>query len=72
MSVSAVARSKRDKTPTPLDWIGTQADLPKLLAESDYLIMTCDLNDETEGMIDAAAFAQMKETAYIINVRAAR
>ena len=30
--------------------------------------MTCDLNDETEGMIDAAAFAQMKESAYIINV----
>ena len=40
----------------------------KLLAESDYLIMTCDLNDETEGMIDATAFAQMKDTAYIINV----
>ena len=68
MSVSAVARSERDKTPAPLDWIGTQDDLPKLLAESDYLIMTCDLNDETEGMIDATAFAQMKDTAYIINV----
>ena len=68
MSVSAVARSERDKTPAPLEWIGTQADLPKLLAESDYIIMTCDLNDETEGMIDAAAFAQMKENAYIINV----
>jgi len=68
MSVSAVARSKRDKTPAPLDWIGTQADLPKLLAESDYIIMTCDLNDETEGMIDVAAFGQMKESAYIINV----
>ena len=68
MSVSAVARSQRDKTPALLDWIGTQADLPKLLAESDYIIMTCDLNDETEGMIDMAAFGQMKESAYIINV----
>lgn len=68
MSISAIARSKRDETPAPLTWIGTQADLPKLLAESDYLVMTCDLNEETEGMIDAAAFAQMKENAYIINV----
>jgi phosphoglycerate dehydrogenase-like enzyme len=68
MSVSAIARSKRAATPPPLDWIGTQDDLPKLLAESDYLIMTCDLNDETAGMIDAAAFAQMKDSAYIINV----
>ncbi len=68
MSVSAVARSKRDKTPAPLSWIGTQADLPKLLGESDYIIMTCDLNDETEGMIDAAAFGHMKESAYLINV----
>ena len=68
MSVSAVARSQRDVAPAPLDWIGTQAELPKLLAESDYLIMTCDLNDETEGMIDAGAFGQMKESAYIINV----
>jgi phosphoglycerate dehydrogenase-like enzyme len=30
--------------------------------------MTCDLNDETEGMIDAAAFGHMKEGAYLINV----
>ena len=68
MSVSAVARSTRDETPTPLDWIGRQSDLPRLLAESDYIIMTCDLNDETESMIDATAFRQMKKSAYIINV----
>ncbi len=68
MSLSAIARSKRKETPAPLDWIGTQADLPKLLAESDYLVMTCDLNAETEGMINAEAFAQMKDSAYIINV----
>ena len=68
MHVSAIARSPRDTVPDGLDWIGVQADLPKLLSTSDYLVLTCDLNDETEGMIDAAAFAQMKETAFIINV----
>ena len=68
MNVSAIARSKRYKTPNPLDWIGRQADLPRLLAESDYIVITCDLNDETESMIDAAAFRQMKKSAYVINV----
>ncbi len=68
MSLSAIARSPREKTPPPLNWIGTQSDLPKLLAESDYVVLTCDLNDETMGLIDAAAFSAMKDTAYIINV----
>ena len=68
MNIAAIARSPRKTTPAPLDWIGTQSDLPKLLSETDYLVMTCDLNADTEGMIDAAAFGQMKETAYIINV----
>lgn len=68
MSVSAIARSPREAIPAPLDWIGVQSDLPKLLAETDYLVVTCDLNEETEGMIDATAFSHMKENAYIINV----
>lgn len=68
MQVSAIARSVRETTPAPLNWIGTREDLPKLLGQSDYLILTCDLNDETQGMIDAAAFEAMKDSAYIINV----
>lgn len=68
MSVSAIARSPRDIVPDGVDWIGVQADLPKLLENSDYLVLTCDLNEETQGMIDAAAFGQMKPDAYIINV----
>jgi phosphoglycerate dehydrogenase-like enzyme len=68
MRCSAVARSTRAQTPDGLDWIGTQADLPRLLSESDYIVLTCDLNAETEGMIDAGAFAQMKPTAYLVNV----
>ena len=58
----------REQTPDGLDWIGTQAELPRLLNESDYIALTCDLNAETEGMIDADAFALMKPTAYLINV----
>ncbi len=68
MNCRAVARSAREQTPDGLDWIGTQAELPRLLNESDYIALTCDLNAETEGMIDADAFALMKPTAYLINV----
>ncbi|HCD17083.1 MAG: hypothetical protein CBC43_004320 [Rhizobiales bacterium TMED83] len=68
MTCCAVARSARDKTPDGLDWIGTQGDLAQLLGDSDYIVLTCDLNSETEGMIDADAFAAMKPTAYLVNV----
>jgi len=68
MHISAVARSERETTPEPLQWIGTQKDLPRLLRESDYLILTCDLNEDTQGMVDASAFDTMKDSAYIINV----
>ena len=68
MTCAAIARSPRDATPAGLDWIGTGDDLPRLLGESDYVVLTCDLNSETEGMIDAAAFGHMKPSAYLVNV----
>ena len=68
MQIGAVARSTRETKPDPLDWIGTSEDLPRLLQESDFLVLTCDLNDETLGMINQQAFAQMKPDAYLINV----
>ncbi|MDC0131327.1 2-hydroxyacid dehydrogenase [Alphaproteobacteria bacterium] len=68
MDICAIARSERSQTPEPLSWIGTQADLPKLLETSDFIAVTCDLNDQTQGMMDTAAFAMMKPTAYLINV----
>ncbi len=68
MQVSAIARRKRDTTPPELAWIGTQSDLLKLLRDSDFIVITCDLNEETQGMINADAFAAMKRHAYIVNV----
>lgn len=68
MRTVAVARSPRDETPPPLDWIGTRDDMDRLLAESDYLALVCDLNDETLHAIDAAALAKMKPTSMIVNV----
>jgi phosphoglycerate dehydrogenase-like enzyme len=38
------------------------------LPEADVVALTCPLNAETQGLIDAAAFAAMKPSAYLINV----
>ena len=42
--------------------------LDTLLAESDYVSLHSDLNDSTRNVIDAAAFAKMKPSAFLINV----
>ncbi len=42
-------------------------DWKTLLRESDFLCVNCPLTDETEGLVNADAFAQMKPTAYFIN-----
>lgn len=42
-------------------------DFDTLLAESDFVSVHTDLNDETHGMFNAAAFAKMKKTAIFVN-----
>lgn len=42
--------------------------LDELLAQSDYVLIHCPLNDETRGLIGAAQFERMKPTAYLINM----
>ena len=45
----------------------TYADLDTLLRESDFVSIHTDLNASTRHMMNAAAFAKMKRTAYVIN-----
>ena len=68
MEVEAIARRARDAAPAPLARIGTREDLPRMLGDSDFVVVACDLNDDTRGMLDAAAFAAMKPTACLVNV----
>ena len=52
-----------------LGYIGARkVDLPTLLRESDFVVTIPLLNDETRHLISAREFAQMKPTAYFINV----
>ena len=44
-----------------------KVDFAELLARSDYVSVHCPRTKETIGMFDAAAFAQMKPSAYFVN-----
>ena len=45
-----------------------QVPLETLLAQSDFVICLAVANPETENLMDAAAFARMKPSAYFINL----
>ena len=38
------------------------------MAESDFVVVCCQLDETTRHLINAACFAAMKPTAYVINV----
>ena len=45
----------------------TMVDIAVLLAESDFVVTTCELNPTSRHLMDAAAFKAMKQTAILIN-----
>ena len=52
-----------------LGYVGARkVDLPTLLRESDFVVTIPLLNEETRHLVGAREFAQMKPTAYFINV----
>ena len=58
--------------PPELEWLGTMARLDELLGVSDFVLVACDLNAETRGLIDAGRLARMKPDGVIINVARGR
>jgi D-3-phosphoglycerate dehydrogenase len=42
--------------------------LAEVMAQSDFVVVTCLLNDETRHLVNAAQIARMKPTAFLINV----
>lgn len=44
------------------------APLDKLVAESDFVVVTCPLNPDTHHLFDRARLAGMKRTAWLINI----
>ena len=52
-----------------LGYLGARkVDLDTLMADSDFVVVTCLLNDETRHLIGARELERMKPTGYFINV----
>ncbi|HEX3690149.1 MAG TPA: NAD(P)-dependent oxidoreductase [Solirubrobacteraceae bacterium] len=60
-------RIGHDKYAAPPEGV-EPVDLETLLRESDYLVITLPLSDETHHVIDADKLALMKPTAYLVNI----
>jgi len=67
MRLIACSRSERQNEPVIGRVAGMDA-LPRLLAESDFIVVTAPLTEHTRGLIDAHAFERMKPGAFIVNV----
>jgi D-2-hydroxyacid dehydrogenase (NADP+) len=66
MRVLGMARTRRDDP--HVDRYFDRAELLDALAEADFVVLALALTPETDGIVDAAALAAMKESAYLINV----
>ncbi|MBT4038835.1 MAG: D-2-hydroxyacid dehydrogenase [Rhodospirillales bacterium] len=51
-----------------VDNVYTTADLPSLWGMADYIVVCTPLLDSTRGIVDADAFASMKESAVLVDV----
>ncbi len=67
MDVIAVGRSPREVR-SPLRWYGTTEDLDRLLDESDIVVVACDLNEATRGLLGAAELDRLGSGGLIVNV----
>jgi phosphoglycerate dehydrogenase-like enzyme len=70
MRVVATRRSakERERNVDGVDVLYPPGELHQMLAESDFVAVCAMLTDETEGLIDKAAFEVMKPGAYLINI----
>ncbi len=69
MQVIATRRTAKTMSKTRnVDMLLPSAWLPKLLTQSDFVVITLPLTDETRNTFSDAQFRLMKETAYIVNI----
>ncbi|WP_163505672.1 2-hydroxyacid dehydrogenase [Fodinicola acaciae] len=67
-AVAVTGSGKADPVAYGLDWLGATDRLTDLLAESDAVVVSAPLNEQTTGMIGAAELAAMKPSAILVNV----
>jgi len=67
MKVIATRASGRTG-PEFVSYVGLPDELPTLIGQADFVVITVPLTPETRGMFDAALFEKMKPSAYLINI----
>jgi phosphoglycerate dehydrogenase-like enzyme len=67
MKVTATRNSGRTG-PDYVSYVGLPDEMLKLAKEADVIVNTAPLTTETTGIFNASFFAEMKPTAYFINV----
>lgn len=72
MRVIATKRDASQGASNAVDELFGPTDLAKLLAVSDFVVLSLPLTKETQGMISEPQFKSMKKTAYLINVSRGR
>ncbi len=51
-----------------LDWLGTMTQLPQLLTQSDFVVLSLPDNTQTHEIINAQSLSQMKPGSFLINL----
>ncbi|NJO21951.1 MAG: hydroxyacid dehydrogenase [Sphingomonadales bacterium] len=62
------AINRRGVTDEPVDWIGTDTALDRLLAVSDILVLSLPLTPATNGLLGSRELALMKKDAVLVNL----
>ena len=65
--VLAANRSPRS-TPASVERLYPLAELDAMLKESDFVVLSCALTEQTTGLIDGRRLAAMKPGAYLVNL----
>ncbi|PTY37219.1 lactate dehydrogenase [Saccharospirillum sp. MSK14-1] len=70
VTLSAIKRTSDDALANTfgLEWLGGTEDLPRLLAESDIVILALPDDSASHGLMNAERLAQMPTGSYLINV----
>jgi phosphoglycerate dehydrogenase-like enzyme len=68
MAVIATREHPEKKAPEYVEKVFATADLDKLLAESDWVLLAAPVTAETRGLMDENRLSRMKPDAYLINV----
>jgi phosphoglycerate dehydrogenase-like enzyme len=70
MNVIALKRSPSEELRSKLgiDFLGSQDDLPRILQQSDFVVLSVVLTPATRRMIGAPELRMMRPTTYLVNI----